>query len=154
MLHTPTPSVSTQPVYVARGCVHPQFTLSHANVTETPAKSVNRCTCFELPAIVTPYARSRLRHLPPAQAIYRCIYRRGRGVALGQFELAAETSSCRPELRTGDWLSPLSTVAAPLSTRCFQNISALQVARVNTRGKQAHGLLRNFFNFWSNCWLS
>ncbi len=43
MLHTPTLRVSTQPAYIARGCVHPQFTLSHANVTETPAGSVNRC---------------------------------------------------------------------------------------------------------------
>ncbi len=52
MLHSPTPCVSTQPVYIARGCVHPQLTLNHANVTETPEKSVNRCrkslVCNEL----------------------------------------------------------------------------------------------------------
>jgi len=128
MLHVPTLRVSTQPVYVAGGCVHSQFTQNHANVTETPAKSVNRCrkslvrkelylqtgftdglhswlglrwylmqlqrmqrvgkkptqsslrppcvsvnrcTCFELPAVVSPYAKSRLRYLTPAQAIYR-----------------------------------------------------------------------------------
>ncbi len=71
MLHSPTCSVSTQPLYVATCCVHSQFTLSHANVTETPAKSVNRLACFELPAIVSPYAKSRLRYLPPTQAIYR-----------------------------------------------------------------------------------
>jgi len=124
--------VSTQPAYVARGCVNSQFTLNRANVAETPAKSVNRCrkslvynklylqtgftdglhgwvglrwcamqlqgrqevrkkatqsslrpscesvnrlACFELPAIVSPYARSRLQHLPPTQAICRSVYR-------------------------------------------------------------------------------
>jgi len=43
MLHSPTYSISTQPAYVAMGCVHPQFTLNRANVTRPPAKSVNRC---------------------------------------------------------------------------------------------------------------
>jgi len=43
MLHVPTLRVSTQPAYIASGCVHPQFALPHANVTRPPAKSVNRC---------------------------------------------------------------------------------------------------------------
>jgi len=143
MLHAPTLRVSTQPVYVARGCVNSQFTLCHANVTRPPAKSVNRCrkslvrkelylqtvftaglhrwvglrwyvmqlqgrqevglnptqnsprplpesvnrcTCFELPATVSPYAKSRLRHLPPTQAIYRYVYRRKYRAVLAQVE--------------------------------------------------------------------
>ncbi len=132
MLRSPIPSISTQPAYIARGCVNSQFTLSRANVVETPCKSVNRCrkslvynelylqtgftagwcswvglqwyltqlqgrqevgwnptqnsprplpesvnrgAYFELPAIVSPYVKSRLRYRPPTQAIYRPIYR-------------------------------------------------------------------------------
>jgi len=71
MLHAPTLRVSTQAAYIARTCAISRVALSHSNVTEPPAKSVNRRACFELPAIVSPYARSMLGRLTPAQAIYR-----------------------------------------------------------------------------------
>jgi len=71
MLRKSTDIGVTQLPYEAMTCGNCKFKLSHANAAETPCKSVNRCTCFELPAIVSPYAKSMLRHLSPTQAIYR-----------------------------------------------------------------------------------
>jgi len=71
MLRKPTRIGVTQLPYEAVTCGNCKFMLSHANVTRPPAKSVNRGDCFELPAIVSPYVKSRLRYLLPTQAIYR-----------------------------------------------------------------------------------